>query len=182
MKTTKTIICALLAIGLAAYGGATAATQKPSLRLLFLEVQPGALSSEQFCMLVFDDHQFHLERAQAAKGNAEERKIYQGQLSDSDWQTLTAILDAKSLRELRVPPATSALVVPDSHPYTISVARKGGFQNMEFVNRQTLKPYASQLKPLLDWWKTMRKIRLPESGATADPRCALNDANAVFTN
>jgi len=74
------------------------------------------------------------------------------------------------------------LVVENSHPYTISVARQKGFQNMEFLTKESLKPYDSELKPLLRWWKSARDMHVPETNTDVDSRCSLTDAEAIFNN
>lgn len=99
----------------------------------------------------------------------------------SDWNALTAILDAKQFRELQAPRSAPALVVRNSHPYTISVARQSGFQNMEFLTKESLKPYESELKPLLRWWKSSRNLRRLESNVPVDSRCSLRDVDAIFS-
>lgn len=181
MKLRTIIVFALLGIGVANAGSNEPARGVP-LRLLLSEVRPGATGSEQYCMLVFDNHHFHAEKAYRERGKDKERKVYEGQLADTDWNALSAILDAKSFRELRVPPSKQAIVVQDSHPYTISVSRQNGFQNMEFLTKESLKPYEPELKPLLEWWKASRKLQTSEANADADSRCSLNDASGIFNN
>lgn len=161
---------------------AAEAVNSAALRLVLSEVQPGAMATEHYCMLVFNDHHFHAEKASRRMGKDRDRKVYEGQLSDSDWNALTAILDAKQFRELRIPPSAPTLIVHDPHPYTISVARENGFQNMEFLNKESLKPYESELKPLLRWWNSSRSAHLPPSDVPPDSRCSLTDANGVFIN
>ncbi len=181
MKPWITILSVLLGISLLANAGSDEPANKPVLRLVLSEVQPGALSSEQYCMLVFDDHNFHAEKAYRARGKDRDRKVYQGRLSDEDWNALIVILDAKAFRELNVPRSAPSLVADNLHPYAISVARKGGFQNMEFLNKASLKPYESQVKPLLEWWKSARNQHTPESNAAADSRCSLSNG-PIFNN
>jgi len=182
MKSVMTIISVLLGMSLVAGAGSSEPTKGGALRLLLSEVQPGVLSSEQHCMLVFDDHQFHAELAHRKRGKDEDREVYQGQLSDADWNALNAILDSKQFRDLHVQRSVQALVVQDPHPYTISVSREGGFQNMEFLTKESLKPYESQLKPLLQWWKSSRNFHRDPSNAAADTRCSLSDTNGIFNN
>lgn len=182
MKFQLTIFSVLLGIGLLAYAASDQTAKSDALRLLISEVQPSMAASEQYCMLVFDDHRFHVEKARRTRGKDQDRKVYEGRLSDGDWGALNEILDAKDFRQLRVPPSMPTLVVQNSHPYTISVARQKGFQNMEFLSKESLKPYQSELKPLLRWWKTAREAHMPETNGGADSRCALNDANAIFNN
>jgi hypothetical protein len=153
-----------------------------ALRLLLSEVQTGASVGQQYCLLVFEDHHFHAERAHIRMGKDVDRKVYQGQLSDADWNALLGIIDAKAFRDLRVPPGNAPLVLTDPHPYTISVARESQFQNMEFLTKESLKPYEPQVKPLLQWWKSVRDMHLPESPEPADSRCTLNNNNAVLSN
>ena len=180
MKSSITILSVVLGISFLAYAGSK--EHPAELRLLLSEVQPGALGTEQYCMLVFDDHSFHSERAHRKLGKDQERAVYEGKLSDNDWDALTAIIDAKQFRELKVPESAPTLVVNDPHPYTISVARRGGFQNMEFLTKASLKPYESELKPLLRWWSSSRSAHMSESEAPPDRRCALNDSTGVFSN
>ena len=182
MKLPVTIISVLLGMSLVAAAGSNDATTGSALRLLLSEVQPGVLGSEQHCMLVFDDHHFHAELARRKRGKDEDRKVYQGQLSDAEWNALNAILDSKQFRELQVPRSMQALVVQDPHPYTISVSREGGFQNMEFLTKESLKPYESQLKPLLQWWKSSRNFHSDQSNAAVDSRCSLSDTNGIFND
>jgi hypothetical protein len=181
MKSQATILSVLLGIGLLANAASDQAAKSDVLRLLMSEVQPSMATSEQYCMLVFDDHRFHVEKAHRARGKDQDRKAYEGRLSDQDWNALNEILDARDFRELRVP-RMPALVVENSHPYTISVARQKGFQNMEFLTKESLKPYQSELKPLLRWWKSAREVHSPDWNADVDSRCSLNDADAIFNN
>lgn len=150
------------------------------LKLFLNEVQPGNMSAPQYCTLVYDDRHFHSEKADIKHGQTIDRKIYEGQLTDSDWNSLIAIIDSQGFRDLKVPRTVPPLVMLDTHPYTIGVARDRGFQNMEFLDSKSLKPYESQIKPLLQWWKSFRGRRIPESKAAADPQCALDSTHAVF--
>jgi hypothetical protein len=182
MISPITILSVVLGIALAANPGSNEGAKGPALRILLSEVQPGTLASEHYCMLVFDDHHFHAEKAHHIKGKDQERKVSEGQLSDADWNALNAILDSKQFRELHVPPSAPALVVHDLHPYTISVARQNGFQIMEFLTKESRRPYESELKPLLRWWKSSRGERMLESEAPVDSRCSLTEGNAIFNN
>lgn len=138
------------------------------------------MSAPQYCTLIFADHRFHSERADIKGGNAVNRKIYEGQLSDSDWNALLAIIDSKEFRELKVPQTVPPLVMQDTHPYTISVQRDKNFQNMEFLDNKSMKPFEAQIRPLLQWWKGVRGQRLPESSAPANPQCALDSTHGVY--
>ena len=93
------------------------------------------------CTSVFADHHFHSEKADLKNGSANDRKVYEGQLSDNDWNALLAVIDSPSFRDLKMPATVPPLVMQDTHPYTISVARDGNFQNMEFLDNKRLKPY-----------------------------------------
>jgi len=176
------VLSVVLGIGLAAHAGSSEPAKGAALRLKLSEVQPGTMATEQYCTLVFADHRFHAEKANRKLAQDRDRKVYEGQLSDADWTALEGILDSKQFRELKVPLTMPPLVVENSHPYTISVARENKFQNMEFIDNKSLKPYESQVKPLLQWWKSWRGTRLPESNASPDSRCILDKTHAVFSN
>jgi hypothetical protein len=175
------ILCILL--GAAHSGnGQTQETKKAALlRLLLSEVQAGSMSSEQYCMLVFDDHHFHIEKASRSNGKDRERKVYQGNLSDADWNNLNAILENDGLRELNVKPGYVPLAIQDVHPFAISVRREKEFQNLEFVDDSSRKPYDAQLKPLLQWWKSTRSRHMAVSEAPTDSRCTLDSSHSVFS-
>ena len=171
----------LLALGLTATAGFSQQTTPAPLRVFLNEVQPGAMSAPQYCTLVFNDHRFHSEKADIKHGRDANRKVYEGQLSDADWNALLAIIDGKGFRDLKVPQTVPPLVMQDTHPYTISVARDKEFQNMEFLDNKSLKPYETQVKPLLQWWKSFRGQRTPESRSSPDARCALDNTHAIFS-
>jgi len=174
-------IAFLLLLGLTATAVSGQAPANAALKIFLNEVQPGVMSAPQYCTLVFADHRFHSEKADIKQGRDTNRKMYEGQLSDSDWNTLVAVIDSPGFRDLKVPQTVPPLVMQDTHPYTISVARDHNFQNMEFLDNKSLKPYESQVKPLLQWWKSFRGQRTPESSAHADARCALDKTHAIFS-
>jgi hypothetical protein len=175
------ILCGVLGIGLAAAAGPDEMAKGTAVQLLLSEVQAGSMASEQYCTLVFADRHFHYEKASRKMGQDRDRKVYEGQLSQADWDALTGILDRKEFRELNVPPEVPPLVMEDVHTFTISVARGSKFQNMEFLDNKSRKPYDSQLKPLLQWWKSVRRERMVESKALPDARCSLNNTRGVYS-
>jgi len=132
-------------------------------------------------MLVFADRTFHAEKASRSVGRDLERKVFEGNLSDADWSTLDGVLESDGFRKLNVPAGYVPLAVQDAHFFTISVKREKGFQNMEFMNDSSRKPYDSQLKPLFQWWKSVRGKRMAVSEAPADKRCALDSSRGVVS-
>jgi hypothetical protein len=177
-------LCCVLGIGLAAAVAAAAPNETPkgaSLRLLLSEVQPGAMASEQYCTLVFADRHFHSEKATRKLGKDRERRVYEGVLSEADWNALAGILDSKEFRELNIPQSVSPLVIRDAHTVTISVARDANFQNMEFLDNKSRKPYEVQLNPLLKWWKSFRSGHNAESKNAPDANCSLDSTHALFS-
>ena len=153
----------------------------PSLRLMLSEVQPGSMSAEHNCILVFDDRTFHAEKASRHVGRDQERKVFEGKISDVDWSTLDGILENDAVRKLNVPPGYMPLAVQNAHFLTISIRRAKGFQNMEFKDDSSRKPYDSELKPLVQWWKSVRGRHMTPSQAAANSQCKLDNSNAVVS-
>jgi len=174
-------VCFVLGVVLAASAESNRPAKPASVRLMLSEVQAGATQAQQYCTLVFADRHFHYERASLHHGKDLERKIYEGEFSESDWNALAGILDSKDFRKLNVPRGVAPLIMQDSHVYTISVARDTNFQNMEFLDNKSRKPYEPQLKPLLVWWKSFRGGHMAESKATPDVRCSLDSEHTVFS-
>src|SRR5580658_9236987 len=102
MKKPIAFLALLLGLALAATAGSAQTPNAPAIRLLLNEVQPGSLSSSQYCTLVFQDHHFHSEKASRQHGKDTDRKIYEGELSEADWNALGAIIDSNEFRELKV--------------------------------------------------------------------------------
>ena len=164
----------------AALAGSVESGRNARIRLLFAEIEAGTMQSQHYCGLVFEDRRFHYEQASRHNGRDINRKIYEGELSEADWKALTGILDSKEFQAINVPRTVPSLVIQDSHSYTISVARKNKFQNMEFLDAADRRPYQSQLKPLLRWWKAFRKNHMAESKASLDARCSADNTHAVY--
>ncbi|MBI3474816.1 MAG: hypothetical protein HY010_03735 [Acidobacteria bacterium] len=166
-------------------GLAAASDQPPAsaslLRLLLSEVQAGTMASEQYCALVFADRRIHFEKATRKMGKDKDRKVYESQLSEGDWNALNTILDDKGLRELRLPQGVPPLVIEDAHTIAISISRDTKYQNMEFLDNKSRKPYEARLKPLLGWWKSQRSGHMTASTAAPDPKCSLDNAHGVFS-
>jgi len=181
MKLTTTLACVALGIGFAARIGFSQETNDTPPRLVLSEVVTGSMASEQYCVLVFPDRRYHFEKANRKLGADRIRRVYEGQLSTNDWNALDGILDERSFQELKGPQGAGPLVIEDAHTFAISVARDSKFQNMEFLDNKSRKPYEVQLKPLLRWWKTFRGSHMIESKVGADPRCALDSTHAVFS-
>ena len=176
------ILCLVLGMGLgAALVGQNETAKSATVRLQLNEVQAGSMASEQYCTVVFADRHFHSEKASRSKGKDTDRKVYEGVLSEADWNALGGIIDSAGFRALNVPRDVPPLVIQDAHAITISVARDAKFQNMEFLDNKSRKPYESQLKPLLQWWKSFRSERVAQSQAAPDARCALDSTHAVFS-
>jgi len=175
------ILCGVLGIGLAAAAGPDESAKGTAVQLLLSEVQAGSMASEQHCTLIFADRHFHYEKASRKMGQDRDRKVYEGELSQADWDALTGILDSKEFRELNVPQEVPPLIMEDVHTFTISVARGSKFQNMEFLDNKSRKPYESQLKPLLRWWKSFRGGRMVESKARPDEKCSLDSTHGVYS-
>jgi hypothetical protein len=182
MRWPTTILYVLLGICFTAPAGPAQPAESTPLRLLLSEVQPGSMGTQQYCLLVLGSRHFHAEKASRKLGKDRERKVYEGQLSDADWTVLEGILDRKEFREMKVPQSEPPLVSEDLHPYTISVARETEYQNLEFLTGKSLRPYESQVKPLLQWWRALRSAHMAESSAPPDSRCTLDSTKGIFTN
>ena len=151
------------------------------IRLFLSESQAGATQVQQYCAVVFADRRFHYERASIHHGKDVDRKVYEGEFSEADWNALGGVLDASDFRALNVPREVAPLVMQDSHVYTISVAREAHFQNMEFLDEKSLRPYEAQVKPLLEWWKSFRGHRMSQSRVPADAHCLPDNIHTVFS-
>src|SRR5215469_11833709 len=132
-------------------------------------------------MLVFSNRRFHAEKASLHAGKDQERMVYEGDISDSEWNALDGILESEGFRSLKVPAEYVPLAVQGAHFFTISVRREKEFQNMEFTSDNGRKPYDAEVKPLLRWWKSVRSKQMAVSEAPTDSRCELDNSRGVFS-
>lgn len=181
MTRILTTLCVVIGLGLFSTAGSTQSVTEAPLRLLMSEVLPGTMSAEHYCILVFSDHRFHAEKATRHMGKDRDRTVYEGTLTEADWNALGDILESKEFRSINVQPTVTPLIMENAHSYAISVARDAKFQNMEFLGNKSLKPYEPQLKPLFTWWKSVRSRRMAKSEAPPDNKCALDSSRGVFS-
>ena len=181
MTRLLTILSLIFGIGLTPALAADDPAKGSPLRLMLTESAPGSMSTEQYCLLVFSDRSFHAERANRKQGKDRDRKVFEGQVSEADWNALAAIVDTKEFREMKVSHAAPPPVIENSHPYTISVIREKGYQNVEFLTSDSMKPYEHQVKPLLQWWKSLRGSRMSESKGSPDARCSPDSDKSIFS-
>ena len=180
MRLSSTLAYVLAMVCSVALAGTVESGDSARLRLLLAEIEAGGMQSQQYCGLVFVDRRFHYEKASRHHGQDISRKIYEGELSEAEWNELTGILDSKELQAISISRGVPPLVIQDSHPYTISIARENRFQNMEFLDNHDRKPYESRLKPLFQWWKAFRRSHMAESKAPPDARCSTDNTHAVY--
>src|ERR1017187_1681305 len=101
MTRHRAILCGLVGIGLAAaLLGQNEVAKSTVVRLQLQEVQSGSMASEQYCTVVFADRHFHSEKASRSRGKDKDRKVYEGQLSEADWNALGGIIDSDGFRAL----------------------------------------------------------------------------------
>src|SRR5712675_1828437 len=117
MRRQITVLCGVIGLSLAATAGPNETAKEAALRLLLNEVQAGTMASEQNCTLVFADRHFHSEKANRRMGKDRNRKVFEGNLSEGEWNALTGILDNKEFRDLDVPQTVAPLVIENAHTY-----------------------------------------------------------------
>src|SRR5258706_12138654 len=103
MTRLVTILCFVLGIGIAATAGPNEVAKGAPVRLLLSEVQAGTMAPEHYCALLFANRPFHYERAIRKTGKDRDRKGYEGEFSETEWDALGGILGSKEIRELNVP-------------------------------------------------------------------------------
>ena len=86
----------------AALVGQSETAKGPAVRLQLNEVQAGSMAAEQYCTVVFADRHFHSEKASRSHGKDMDRKVYEGTLSETDWNALGGIIDSDGFRALNV--------------------------------------------------------------------------------
>src|SRR5579859_7839578 len=119
MSRLPAYFCALLMLALSEFVGSPEAATNRDIFLFMSEIQAGSLQSQQYCALVFEDHRFHYEKASRRHGRDLDHKIYEGELSEADWNTLSAVLNANEFRDLKVSGAVPPLVMQEAHIFTI---------------------------------------------------------------
>ena len=173
MKPARLLLVLLFALACAAQD-----QPHPVFLARFADMKFGVMASTQRCALIFADHTFHFEHADVHRGKDLKRKVYDGTFTPAEWDALMAVLDAKPLHDLNVPPQPT-MVVEDLDLFSMNVWRGDYYQNLEFLDKNSRKPYQSTLKPVLHWWKSFVGRKMTE-GAKPSPHCANSQENMIF--
>ncbi len=164
----------LLLLGAPAFPQTSA--PKATFEVRISDFKSGSMASEQRCLLVFADRKYHFESAAHRGGRDLRRDVYEGELSQADWDQLSNVLDTKELRELSSPPSAATVIVENLDALTLTVKRgPDAYQNLEFLTKRSRDPYRAALKPALEWWKGFLRKRLTPSGAPPSPYCSLDN-------
>ena len=114
------------------------------------------MGTNEMCVLIYLDGRYHAERTYRKQDEPTEKEVYEGSLSADDMQKLDHLLDAPELRALKSPLAPRRIMVDDLHLVQISIARQEGIQELRYETDAIRKHDDARLKPLLEWWKSLR--------------------------
>jgi len=113
----------------------------------FLRLERGT-RSEDVCVLVRSDGQFHLERI--APG-VFQRRIYEGTFPADQVAQLRQMLDNDKLKSATQQQIKMELVNEDQDQLLLAINRATGWQTLHFPSGASRKPYKDSLDPLLKW-------------------------------
>jgi len=116
-------------------------------------------SSSSSCLAIFPDGRFHME--QSSDWPASAPRIFEDSLSGDSLRSLSSILDARELRELRVVEPGLAKVAQGEVIWAIVPRQEGdqilAFTALEGSGAQVAKPFPASLRPLVQWVQVTTK-------------------------
>ncbi|SRR6266568_3605119 len=109
-----------------------------------------------FCVLVYPDGKYHLEREKVDTDNKKKSKVYLGQLPDSSIRELRAATDDPDFQVITTPWKHGGLL-RDPDVIRAWVPREQQLQYISFETSKQRHPYEKILKPLVNWMKEVEK-------------------------
>jgi hypothetical protein len=131
--------------------------------------------SEDVCVLVHSDGQFHLERI--APGVFQSR-IYEGTFPADQVAELRQMLDNDKLKGATQQQIKMELVGEDQDQVLLAIDRANGWQSLHFPSGNSRKPYKEALDPLLKWLDRAKQQPHAMPNAVSDRCMPAKDANA----
>jgi hypothetical protein len=141
-------------------------------RLRLTEARSGIMGTNEICVLVYLDSRYHAERTYRKLDEPTDKEVYEGSLGPEGFQRLNQILDAPELKSLKSPAEPRRIMVQDMHLVQVDIARPEGIQELHYLTDAGRKHDNAVLKPLLEWWKTLRSHYPAPSPEGKMTRCA----------
>jgi hypothetical protein len=121
-----------------------------------------------FCVLVYPDGKYRLEREKVNSNNKRKYNIYSGQLSEGSIKQLLATIDNPDFQALQTPWKHGGLV-RNADVLRVTVPRLQQLQFISFETAHQRHPYEKTLKPFVNWMKQVEKEKGRElEGETAN--------------
>ena len=123
------------------------------------------------CILVFPDGHYRMERSfQSNQFGRGEDKIYLDTLPEGNVKELQAALENEQFQRINTGEARGGMV-QDMDMLSVTVPREHVLQNITFVNAAARKPFEKELKPFLNWVKTVQKRKVPPAKTETANNC-----------
>jgi hypothetical protein len=149
--TRLPVLLALLALGLTPCARAQSSeAQAPAYLLRLVHVR----TTENLCVLVRGDGQYHMERDTAQK-----TEIFEGSLAPPELEHLQHLLSADELFDLTQEKIARPAEADHDLQLILSVHRAGYWQNLTFPLASSWEPYHESVVPLVQWLEEMRRVK-----------------------
>jgi hypothetical protein len=116
-------------------------------------------SNASTCLAVFPDGRFRME--QISQWPVADPRIFEDSLPDEGFKSLSTILDAKDLKELK-PIAPSSFIMSQGEMVQVIISRPDATQALSAIaldgsGKQVFKPLPEPLRPLVEWLQATTK-------------------------
>lgn len=114
-----------------------------------------------FCVLVYPDGKYHLEREKVDTDNKKKYKVYLGQLADITVKELQTTTDDPDFQAIKTPTYHNVWANRDYDYLRVEVPRERRVQDIMFLSVKQRDPYKKTLQSLLSWMKEIEKRKGP---------------------
>lgn len=131
------------------------------------------------CFILYNDGRIHIERdnehySRTGWFTGANWKIYEGRLADADLARVKAILEDPSFRSVDVRNGPNAGRADEQIQVWVPHAGTRT-QYFFFINIDARRDYYKQLKPFLDWWHKLDKLKLEQKKGMKPTGCVAED-------
>lgn len=124
-----------------------------------------------FCVLVYQDGRYRMEREKVNEDNKKAYKVYLGQLPDARVKELQDAVNNPDFASIQTPGKHGGLI-QDPDVVKVVVPREDRLQEITFDTARQRHPYEKTMKPLLKWMKEVEKAKGEEAQGQTANGCA----------
>jgi hypothetical protein len=158
------------------FAKAQSKSQSPDPAPSYLLRMERAAYLESVCVLLNADGRYHLERHQPRKV-----RVFEGTLREDELRDVIRIVSGKPLFGAEQKDVPELMLKSDDDRVTLAIHRLGAWQQLIFPDSSSREPFREAMVPLLKWFDSINKRKVPEISEEAGRNNCLPPSKTEFS-